>query len=93
LGIVFGSSKTIRSKSIYHPSAKTLLVSLPDKISSKRNEWNYHTFNLYAPRTIQRFFSKDIPWCSLNGAIAKTFKADWGDAPTCLLFIWRCIWQ
>jgi len=24
-------------------------------------------------RTIQRFFSKNIPWCSLNWAIAKTF--------------------
>ena len=24
-------------------------------------------------RTVQRFFSKDIPWCSLNWAIAKTF--------------------
>nr|WP_287413417.1 transposase [Pseudodesulfovibrio sp.] len=24
-------------------------------------------------RTVQRFFSKDIPWCSLNWAVAKTF--------------------
>ena len=24
-------------------------------------------------RTVQRFFSRDIPWCSLNWAVAKTF--------------------